>query len=634
MSIHPDTAPGWRPRPPESAQLNRLLADASHGRGGSLLLHGEPGIGKTALVRHHLITAAGSARVLTCSGVEFEMGLDFATLHQLCGPLLDLRDGLPDPQRRALESAFGMGESAPSPPLVVGIALVGLLSAAAHDLPIICFVDDAQWADGPSLQALALTARRVADENVALLFTTRDPATVPLLDDLPRLALGGLGDSEARALIAAVHLPPLDPDIADRIILEARGNPLALTEAARADVDNGGPAGNVEETFARRLRALTDRGRLFVTLAAAEPLGDVDLLAEAARIAGLELEDGRGAEDDQLLVLGERVRFRHPLVRSAAYHLATPAQRRVAHAALAEATATDRDPDRRAWHLAAATIGTDDSVALALERSAVRAQAREGYASAAAFLARAAELSRAVVDSTRRSLAAAALYQRAGDGAAALALVNRVGGALSDEQAVEVAVLRARVRFQQSQDVQAVHQLCTLAQHLPVDRARETYLEALSLIRYVDRSPDGPGRMAKTIAATAPIREPARSIDLLLDALVDQTTLRGRDAVASMKRAVAAFATDGTDGPVDLRVMEHVVQLAVDLMDVDAATAIADRQVEFARRHGALAVLSLALGSKPSREWSPGGSVRPRRALLRQRRSTRRPGAPGCRSAR
>lgn len=601
MTTRPNGPVPFHARGAELAMLDDLVSSVSAGRGCSLLVHGEPGIGKSALVSHFVDSASG-IQVLRCSGVEFEMALDFATLHQLCGPFVNLRNNLPVPQRRALESACGLADRGTSPPLLVGIALVALLSEATEKSPLVCVVEDVQWADRASLQALALVARRVADESVAFIFTTRDPNEVPALADLKRLPLTGLNESDSRILLAAVHPAPIDPEITNRVVLEARGNPLVLTEFPRSTLNPGlsneaaGPqACSIEEGFVHRLGRLSQREQSFVTLAAAEPLGDPQLLAAAARTCGLSLEDGRGAEDDGMLRIDGHVQFRHPLVRSAAYQLATPAQRRAAHAALAEATDAERAPDRYAWHMASATLGRDELVAGYLEQSAARASARGGFSAAGTFLARAAQLSAALEDRTRRTLAAAQLFQQAGEVEEAVVLVDRLQpGHLDTVQANEIALLRARMLFQRTQAVSAVHEMLDLARHLGTDRARETYLEALSLGRYVDRSPDGPAKMARTIAAAVSVREPPRPTDLLLDALVAQATMAGAAAVEPMKRAVAAFVSCPEE-EIDFRVMDHVVQLALDLLNLDSAIAVSDRQVRLAREHGALAVLARAL---------------------------------------
>ena len=597
------------PRPPvpfvareaETAALERLVAQASSGRGGALLVHGEPGVGKTALVHHHLAASPG-VRVLTCSGVELEHALDHAALQQLCAPVLDLRGGLPPPQRHALEGALGLDDAA-SPPLLVGLALVGLLSEASGERPVVCVVDDVQWVDRASLVALALAVRRVADERVAFVLTAHGPDPSPSLPRLPDLPLRGLDEPQARALLAAAHPAPIDPEVGDRIVREARGNPLALLELSRSDAAphlvgaaDGAPAGAVEEGYASRIRALSPRGRSFVTLAAAEPLGDPTLLARAAGLAGLGLDDARGAEDDGLLAIDGHVRFRHPLVRSAAYRLATPAQRRSAHAALAEATDAEVDPDRHAWHLASTRVGSDEPVAVRLERSAGRAQARGGLSTAAAFLGRAAELSARPGQATRRTLEAATAYQRAGEWDAAVTLVDRLRpGDLTGDQATEVALLRARVLFQQTQSAGSTRRLLALAGDLDADRAREVYLEGYSYARFVDRSSGGATATAEEIAAAAPVREPPRPTDLLLDALLAQATMDGGQAVPHMRRAVAAFRSAPAQDEAGFPLLEHVVQLAVDLLDEEAALLLADRQVDLARRHGALAVLASAL---------------------------------------
>ena len=269
------------------------------------------------------------------------------------------------------------------------------MSTGSPSHPIVCIVDDAQWCDTASLQTIAFAARRVANERAAFVFVARDPATVPALSTVERLRLGPLNDVAARDLLAATRVVPMDPEVANRIVVEARGNPLARLELSDtrpdlvgADTDAADQSSAMERAFAQRVQRLADSERRYVTLAAAEPLGDPRLLDRAARIAGVTAADARAAEDAELLAIGSHVRFRHPLVRAAAYSLASPAERRAAHATLAQATDADLHPDRYAWHMASATTPPDEAVAVLLENSADRAKARGGLSTAGAFLAR------------------------------------------------------------------------------------------------------------------------------------------------------------------------------------------------------------------------------------------------------
>ena len=390
------SAPGGRTlrgRRGECAVLDRLREGARAGRSGVLVVRGEAGVGKTALV-DYAIGSASHMLVVRASGVESEMELAFAALHQLCSPLLDCLGGLPAPQRHALEITFGLSEGSAPDRFFVGLAVLGLLSEAAEQRPLVCVVDDAQWLDRASAQALAFVARRLLAESVVMLFAVREP--IGELAALPELVVEGLRNSDARQLLASVVPGRLDQRVADQLVAEARGNPLALLELPRglapADLAGGFGLpealplqGRIEHRFVQRLEALPADTRRLLLVAAADPTGDPALVWRAAAdlgLSGAALEPLAGAD---LIEIGARVRFRHPLVRSAVYRAATPGERRRVRAALAEATDPRVDPDRRAWHLAEATAGPDESAAGELERAAVRAEARGGLAAAAAL---------------------------------------------------------------------------------------------------------------------------------------------------------------------------------------------------------------------------------------------------------
>src|SRR5580692_1458377 len=383
-------------RLPERTALSGLLEAARAGRSGVLVVRGEPGVGKTALLDWAVESAAG-LRVVRVAGVESEMELAFAALQQLCATMLDQLGGLPDPQRAALGVAFGLNTGAAPDRFLVGLAALSLLSAVAERQPLLCVVDDAQWLDRASALVLGFAARRLLAEPVALVFATREPGEE--FRGLPELVVGGLGDSAARELLGSVIRGPLDVRVRDRILAETRGNPLALLELPR-DVPGvpgamgvtGGVSVLIEDSFRRRLEVLPTATQRLMLVAAAEPTGEPVLVWRAAERLGIGAEAAAPAADDGLLTIGERVTFRHPLVRSAVYRAASPPDRRAAHQALAGATDPQADPDRRAWHRAQATLGPDEDVAAELERSASRAQARGGVAAAAAFLERSAAL--------------------------------------------------------------------------------------------------------------------------------------------------------------------------------------------------------------------------------------------------
>ncbi|HZC51724.1 MAG TPA: AAA family ATPase, partial [Mycobacterium sp.] len=393
MTSSSQSPKGFFGRRVEREALDDLLARVRVGRGAAVLVHGEAGIGKTALLEHTLRRASG-CRIAEASGAESEMELAFGGLQLLCAPFLDRIDRLPGPQRDALGTAFGLTEGTPPDRFLVGLAVLGLLADVADERPLVCLVDDAQWLDHVSAQTLAFVARRLLAERVALVFAMRDPIAEHPLKGLRRLQVAALRDHDARVLLDSVTPGPLDERIRDRILAEARGNPLALLELPRG-LTAAGMAGGFEPPDARPLTSQMELGflrridslppqtqRLLVT-AAAEPVGDVTLLRHAAERLGIAVDTAVApAEAAGLITLSTRVRFRHPLVRSAAYRAAGPHDLRGIHQALADATDAELDPDRRAWHLARATSGPDETVATELERSAVRAQARGGVAAA------------------------------------------------------------------------------------------------------------------------------------------------------------------------------------------------------------------------------------------------------------
>src|SRR6266536_4562800 len=392
-----DPGTGLLDRRGERAAVDRVLDRARAGNSAVLVVRGEPGIGKTVLLDYAASRASASdLRVVRARGVESEMELAFAGLHQLCVPLLGRLEQLPKPQRDALAVAFGMREGQAPDRFLVGLAVLSLLAATAEDQPLACLVDDAQWLDRASVQCLAFAARRLLAEPVALIFAAREPGDDHELAGLPGLAVTGLGDADARAVLASAVGGRLDARVADLIVAESRGNPLALLELPRglapAELAGGfglpgaAPlAGRIEDSFARQLDALPETTRRLLQLAAADPSGDRSLVWRAAGRLGIPVRAGAPATEAGLVEFASQVRFRHPLARSAAYRSASLSGRQQMHAALAEVTDPAADPDRRAWHRAQAAAGPDEEVAAELERSAGRAQARGGLAAAAAF---------------------------------------------------------------------------------------------------------------------------------------------------------------------------------------------------------------------------------------------------------
>src|SRR3954447_6761248 len=426
-------APLLRGRRDERAALDPLLHAARAGRSAVLVLRGEAGIGKTALLEH-AIGSAADVTLLRAVGVESEMELPFAALHLLCSPLGEFVDRLPAPQRDALEITFGVRVGAAPDRFLVALATLSLLSEAAHERPLLGVIDDAQWLDSASAQVLGFVARRLLAEPVVLLFAARE--TTDALAGLPELLIEGLDEAEAFKLLASVIPSRLDDRLADQLVAEAHGNPLALLELPRVLPSQlaggfGLPAapslaGRMEQSFLQRLEALPENTQRLLLVAAAEPLGDPALLWRAAERLGITGSAREPAESAGLIETDDRLRFRHPLVRSAVYRAASAEQRRQVHGALAETTEPETEPDRRAWHLAGAAAGPDEDVASELERAAARAQARGGLAAAAAFLQRAAELTPEPRRSAQRALAAAYAKHQAGALDEALALLDTV----------------------------------------------------------------------------------------------------------------------------------------------------------------------------------------------------------------
>jgi DNA-binding CsgD family transcriptional regulator len=605
-----------RGRGNECMLLDALLSAIQRGEGRSLVLRGEAGIGKTALLEY-LLESALDTTVVRASGVESEMELAFGTLHQLSAPLLDRREGLPDPQCQALEIVFGERAGTPPDRFLVGLATLGLFSAAAEERPLLCVVDDAQWVDHESALALAFVARRLLAEPVAIVFAAREPGDE--LDHLPELEVQGLRDGDARALLASEAPSLVDEPVRDRIIAEMRGNPLALLELPRGltatELAGGfgmpgadGLSGRIEESYIRRLEALPEDARRLLLVAAAEPVGDPLLLQRASERLGIE---GSAVDaTDQFLALGERVTFRHPLVRSAAYRSAGVTERRAAHLALAEATDRGADPDRHAWHLAAAASGPDEAVALELEQSAGRAQARGGVAAAAAFLQRAVALTQNPGRRAIRALAAAEVAFQAGMSDAALRLVAIAEAAPLDEvQRARVDLLRGQVAFASGLASDAPSLLLNAAKRLEgfdPELARQTYLTAWGAATVAPGHLAGGGVLLEISRAILDLpRRPGapRPLDLLLAGLALLTT-EGRDAATpTLQRAAEVLP----DLPVEdvLRWGWMATSASNAVWDNDGAYAISARQAQLVRDAGALAQLPLHLSALGmARAWT------------------------------
>jgi DNA-binding CsgD family transcriptional regulator len=572
-------------------------------------LHGEPGIGKSALLEY-LVNHAGGCRIVRAIGVQSEMELAFAGLHQVCAPLLSGIERLPAPQREALSTALGLAIGVPPDRFLVALAALGLLSDAAPAEPLICVVDDAHWLDRTSLQVLAFVARRLAAESVAIAFAIRDPDEVPELAGLRDLPVHGLGEEDARALLDIAQRGPVDSRVVDQILAEARGNPLALLEFpkgfSRTQIVGGfGPPGVsglptlIEAGYQRQLAELPADTRELLLVAAAEPTGDPVLMWRAAERLGVNLTAAASAEAAGLVEFGARVRFRHPLFRSAVYRAATVEQLGRTHAALAEATDPAVDPDRRAWHRAQAAPGPDEAVAAELERSSARAAARGGQAAAAAFLARAVQLTAEAPRRAERALAAAEVQHEAGAADAALRLlcVAEATG-LTDLGRAQADLLRAQIAFTTSRGSDAPALLLKAARQLErfdVRLCRDTYLDALLASMFAGALAAAGGNVrevAEAARSAPPAVERSQPADLLLDGLAVRFTDGYAAAVPVLRGALAAFRDiDLTPDLLRWFWLAHI--MAGHLWDEQ--TLDNGRHLQVARDVGALATLPLAL---------------------------------------
>ena len=596
----------------ERGALDRFLTALHNGESQALVLLGEPGVGKTALLED-LAERASGCRVVSVSGVQSEMELAFAALHQLCAPLLDRLDAVPAPQALALRTTFGMSPGPVPDRFLVGLAVLSLMAEAAADQPLLCVVDDEQWLDRASAQLMAFVARRLGAESVGLAFGTR--ALSGELARLPQLKVEGLAKKDARALLDSVLTVKVDERVLDQIVAEAHGNPLALVELPReltaAQLAGGfGLPGAVvlpsstEEMFRRRVEALPARSRRLLVLAAAEPTGDPVLVWRAAERLGIRAAAARPAVDAGLVEFGARVRFRHPLARSAAYRSAPFEERRAAHAALAEATDPAVDPDRRAWHRAEATEDPDEDVAAELERSASRAQARGGRAAAGAFLERATALTPDPARRTQRALAAAEAKVQAGEFDAALDLLAIAeAGPLGEAGQAHADLVRAQLAFATGKGSDAPALLLKAAKRLePVEPrlARMTYLDAIRAALFAGRLA-GPGAdlaaMSRAAAAAPPPPgSPASADRLLYDLMANFATEYAR-GLPTLRTALLARSS-GLPADHELTWVMLAATAASGVWDDEHWAALVDRYADLCRALGALTELPLALISR------------------------------------
>ena len=596
----------------ERGVLDRLIDDVRAGQSQVLLVRGDPGVGKTALLNYVAGRASG-CQVVRVAGVQSEMELAFAGLHLLCAPMLDRLDRLPVPQREALRTAFGLSVGPPPDRFLVGLAVLSLLAGAAGKRPLICLIDDEQWLDRASAQALGFAARRLAADPVGLVFAARTPG--PELAGLPELEVGGLGERDARALLESVLAGPLDARVRDLIVAETRGNPLALLELPRglstAELAGGFGlpgavplVGRIEDSFGRRLAALPDQTRLLLLVAAADPSGDPSLVWQAAGRLGIPVQAVAPAVGAGLVEFGSRVRFWHPLVRSAAYRAASFEERQKVHYTLAEITDPQADPDRRAWHRAQAAAAPDEEVAAELERSAGRAQSRGGLAAAAAFLDRSVALTIDPARRTGRMLAAVQVSMQAGAFGKALELLGAAEiGPLDEFTNAQADLLRGQLAFASGLGSDAPPLLLKAAGRLEpydLDLARKTYLDAWIAAMFAGHLA-GAGDLAEISRATRALPrppDPPLLADLLLDGLVQLVTDSRAAAAPALRQIVSAFTSGDVSADEGLRWGWLAQAAAIALWDEDAWHAIAVRQTRLAREAGALDQLPIDLASE------------------------------------
>ena len=631
----------------EQAAIDRLVESARDGHGGALVVHGEPGVGKTALL-DDLVERAATLRIVRTAGVEGEMELPFAAVQQLCAPINAFAERLPRPQRDALDIAFGLRPGPAPNPFLVALAVLGLLSEAARERALLCVIDDAQWLDRASAQVLGFAARRLAVERIAMVFAAREVADAPR--GLPQVPVPPLGHRDSRALLESVLPAPLDDQVIERLIVETGGNPLALVELphdlASSEVAGGFgvPAAapvhaGIEQSFERRVAALPRDTRLLALVAASDPTGDAALVWRAAQRLGIPEAAAHAAESSGLIAFRPDVAFRHPLVRSAVYRTAAADERTEVHRALAEATDPEADPDRRAWHRAQAAVMPDETVAEDLERSAARAQARGGFAAAAAFLERSAALTIDPARRASRALAAAQAKHQAGavDDSVALLEMAEVGP-LDEIQRAQAEVLRARIAFATNRGGDAPPLLLAAARRLEkldLPLARETYLDALTAALFNGRlaGSGGTKQVADAALAAPPAPDP-RPADLLLDGLATLIAHGPEAGTPRVRVAVAAFARRDVEPAEALRWRWLAGRAAGFIWDYEGWDRLTDHHIRAAREAGLLAELVLALttrvGVHLSRARRSGGSGahrgggRPREGDRRWRRPSLR----------
>ena len=600
----------------ETVQLNRFADEVLRGHSRALVLHGEAGIGKSVLMQY-LRSRFRDEDAIAIAGVEAEQELAFAALHQLCSPMLGRLDRLAAPQASAMRTAFGLVDGPPPDRTVVALATLSLLGEHARDRPMLCTVDDAQWLDHASAQVLGFVARRLRTEAVGLLFAVRSTGEgdvdMPELAALPALPVRGLADKEARKLLTLAHVGAADQRIVDRIVAESRGNPLALLELPKgfspAELTGGFGAvtttalpERIEHSYRRQIGGATAAVRQLLLLAAAEPLGDPALLWRAAERLGID-------PGDQILATGlsgflnidTRIRFAHPLLRSAVYRGASAQERRRVHAALAEVTDPDVDLERLAWHRAQAAGDPDEGLAEELEKCAIRAQGRGGPAAAGAFYLRASELSPQPRPKARRLLTAADAYHQAGLPDASLQLLSRLDTSVqSTLEAAQLQLLQARIAFTMGRGSETAAMLVRAAQQLQEldpDLARATYLEALRAAWFSAHLSQGPTvqEIAQEAAQSPPPVKLSGTIDALSEGFIRRYSEGYEAGAKQLTKAIVDFDAIAHGSVEQLGWFWFASTACLDLWDDTSGDSLSRKYVDLTRDTGTMPLLPIAL---------------------------------------
>ena len=602
---------GFLGRAHERERFDAMLAQACDGHSAVLVVRGEAGIGKTALLRYAARQASG-LRIAEIDGIQAEMELPFAGIDRLCAPMLESLEVLAAPQQNALRVAFGLATGDAPDRFLVALAVLNLLSATAEQRPLLCLVDDAQWLDAVSLEALGFVARRLVAEPMAMIFSLRASATTRALDGLPQLLVEGLDESDARALLSRSVPGLLDDHVRDRIVVETRGNPLALVELSRRMSPSeraGGfapPAARdlpsrLEDGYLRRIAGLPEATQRLMLLAAAEPLGEAALLWRAAERLFTDPSALIPARDAGLLEIDDRVRFHHPLVRSAVYRAASPDERRRVHDALADVSDDELAADRCAWHRALAAGEPDEVVAADLERSAGRAQGRGGLAAAAAFLERATALTPDPAVQTARALAAAEVSFEAGEFESTLRLLATAeSGRIDGFQRARATLLRGHAALVSAYGSQASSLLFQAARELEafdVTLARRSYLTAWGAAVSANHlgGADVLAEICRAVLALPPLPPDPHPLDFLIEGFALLTTDGHAAAIPVLQRAARSVMDLSVEDMLRWGWLAPGASTAT--WDLEGSLASNELKAELVRQAGALGELPIHLQS-------------------------------------